>query len=93
MFIDISVILARAKSSVFLFDKEKGQGLGGVGGMNLSRSKVLIKEVLGGFSFFGGEGIHFPNFRGEGVVKVDLVIIGSRWGDMVSGLLGEHRGE
>ena len=93
MFIDISVILARAKSSVFLFDEEKGGGLGRVGGVNLSRGEILIKEVLGGFLFFGGEGIYFYDFQGEGIIKVDLVVIGLRWGNVVSGFLGEHGGK
>ena len=61
--------------------------------MNFSRSKVFIKEVLGGFPFIGREGIYFPDLRGEGVIKVDLVVIGSRWGDIVGGFLGEHGGE
>ena len=93
MFVDVSVILARTKPSIFFFDKEKGGGLGGIGGMNCPRGKVLIKDVLGSFSLFRGKGVYFPDLQGESVVKVNLVVIESRWGNVVSGLLGEHGGE
>ena len=68
MFVDIVVILARAKSSVFLFDDEERGGLRRVGWVNLSRGKVLIKEVFGVFSFFRGERIYFPNLWGKDVI-------------------------
>ena len=42
MFIDVVVVLAQAESSVLLFDKEKGGGLGRVGGVDLSRGEVFI---------------------------------------------------
>ena len=53
--------------------------------MNLPRSEVLIEEVFSGFVFVRGKGIHFPNLWGKGVVKVDLMVIGSGRKDMVSG--------
>ena len=93
MFIDVSVILAGAKSSVFLFDEKEGGSLERVGGMDFSQGEVFIKEVFGGFLFFGGEVIYLPDFRREGVIKVDFVVIGARRGNVVSGLLGEHGGE
>ena len=68
MFVDIVVILARAKSSVFLFDEEEREGLRRVGWVNLFRGEVLIKEVFGGFSFFRGERIYFSNLWGKGVI-------------------------
>ena len=37
VFIDVSVVLAGAESSVLLFDEEEGRGLGGVGRAELSR--------------------------------------------------------
>ena len=77
MFIDVSVILTRTESSVFLFDEEEGRGLGRIGWADLSRGEVLIQEVLRGFTFIRGEGVYLPDFRCEGVVKVDLMIIGS----------------
>ena len=76
MFIDVAVVLAWVESAVFLFDKEEQRGLGGVGRTDLPRSEIFVQKVLSGFSLVQGEGVHFPDFRGEGVVKVDLVIIG-----------------
>ena len=58
--------------------------------MNLPRSEVLIEEVFSGFVFVRGKGIHFPNLWGKGVVKVDLMIIRSRWGNVVGSFLGEY---
>ena len=57
--------------------------------MDLPTVKVFLKEVFGGFSFFGGQGVDFPYFGSEGVVKIDLMIIGSGWWDMVGSFLGE----
>ena len=37
VFVDVSIILAGAESSVLLFDEEEGRGLGGIGRTNLSR--------------------------------------------------------
>ena len=42
MFIHVMVILARAESSVFLFNKEERRGLGRVGWVNLSRGEVFV---------------------------------------------------
>ena len=42
MLVDVAVVLARAESSVLLFDKEKRGGLGRVGGADLSGGKVFI---------------------------------------------------
>ena len=85
VFIHITVILAGAKSSVFLFNKEERRGLGRIGRAELSRSEVLVQKVFGGFSFIRGEGVYLPDFRGEGVVEVDFMIIGSRGGNVVGG--------
>ena len=42
VFVDVAVILARAESSVFLFDEEERGGLGRIGRADLSRGKVLV---------------------------------------------------
>ena len=42
VFVDVSVVLARTKSSVLLFDKEEGRRLWGVGRANLPRSEVFV---------------------------------------------------
>ena len=43
--------------------------------------------------FVRGERVYFPNLWGEGVIKIDLMVIRSRWGNVVSGFFGKHRGE
>ena len=93
MFIDVLVVLARAESSVLLFDEEERGCLWRVGGANLSRSEILIKEVFGGFAFIRRERVYFPNLWGKGVIKIDLMIIRLRWGDVVGTFFGKHRGE
>ena len=77
VFIDIAVVLAWAKSAVLFFNEEERRGLGGVRWADLSRGEVFVQEVLGGFAFVWGEGIHFPDFRDEGVVEINFVVIGS----------------
>ena len=47
VFVDISVVLTQAESSIFLFDKEEGRCLGKVGWADFPRSKVFIEEILG----------------------------------------------
>ena len=93
VFIHVMVILARAESSVFLFHKEERRGLGRVGWTDLSRGEVFIQEVLSGLAFVRREGVYFPDLRDEGVVKVDLVVIGSRRGNVIGSFFREHRGE
>ena len=85
VFVDIAVVLTWAESAVLLFNKEERRGLGGVGWADLSRGEVFIQEVLSGFTLVRGEGVHFPDLWGEGVVEIDLMIIGSRGGNVVGG--------
>ena len=75
------------------FDKKEGRGLRGVRWANLSGGEVFIKRVFSGFSFLQGERIHLSNLWSERVIKIDLVIIGSRGGNVVSGFLGEYGGK
>ena len=77
VFIDVAVVLAWAKSAILLFNKEERRGLGGVRWADLSRGEVFIQEVLSGFAFVWGEGIYFPDFRGESIVEIDFMVIGS----------------
>ena len=77
VFVDVVVVLARAESSILLFDEEERRSLRGVGRADLSRGEVFVKEVFGGFAFIRGEGINFPDLQGEGVIEIDLMIVGS----------------
>ena len=85
VFVDVAVVLTGAKSTVLLFNKEERRGLGGVGWADLSRGEVFIQEVLSGFTLVRGEGVHFPDLRGEGIIEIDFMIIGSQGGNVVGG--------
>ena len=68
--------------------------------MNLPAIKVFLEEDFSGFAFIRQEWVNIPNFGSKGVVKVDLMVVGSRWWNVVSGFLGkdgskvrEFRGE
>jgi len=93
MFVEVSVILAGAKSSVLFLDEEERGGLGEIGRADLSGAKVFIEKFFGGEAFVRGEGVKFSNFRGKGVGEVDFVVVGLSGGNMVCCFLGEHRGE
>ena len=93
MFIQVAVVLAGAETTILLLDEEEWGCLRGVQGTNLSAVKVFLEEIFSGFTFTGRERVNFPNFGSEGVVKVDLMIIGSRRRDMVGGFFGEDQSE
>ena len=93
MFVDVSIVLARAESTILLFDEEERGCLWRVGRANLSGSEIFVEEVFGGFVFVRGERIYFPNLWGKGIVKIDLMIIRSRWGNVVGSFFGKHEGE
>ena len=84
VFVDVLIVLTGAESTVFFFDKEV-RCLRGVGQADLSGDEVFIKEIFSSLSFFRGERVHFSYFWGEGVVKVDLMIIWLDRRNMVSG--------
>ena len=93
MFIEVTVVLAGAKVSILLFDKEEGRGLRGIERTDFSRFEIFIKEVFGGFSFIREEGVDFPNLRNEGFVEVYIMVVRSGWRYVVSGFFEEDRRE
>ena len=46
---------------------------------------------FGGFPFVRREGVYLSNLWGKGIVEIDLVVIGSGRGNMVSGFFREYR--
>ena len=77
MFIQVVVVLARAKTTIFLFDKEEWGHLRGVRGADLSTIEVFLEEILGGLALIRRDGVDLSDLKR--FVKVDLVVIGSRW--------------
>ena len=90
MFVDIAIVLAGAESAVLLFDEEEGRSLGGIGWADLPRSEVFVQEIFGGFAFVRGEGVNLPDFRGEGFIEVDFMVVGSERGNVVGSFFREH---
>ena len=52
-----------------------------------------MKEIFSGFAFVRGDRIYLFNLGGERVIKVDFMVIGLRWWNMVCGFFREDKGE
>ena len=78
MFVQVTVVLTRAKFAILFLDEEERGGLRGIGWTDFPCSEVLVEEILGSLLFIGGKGVDFPNFGREGVVKVDFMVVESR---------------
>ena len=89
MFVQVTVVLAGLESTILFLDEEEQGCLRGVRRTDLSIVKVFLEEVLLSFAFIRRERVDLPDFRGEGVIEVDFVIVGSGWWDVVSSFLGE----
>ena len=89
MFIEVSVILAWTEFAILFLNEEERRGLRGVRGTKFSSGEVFFKEVFSGFLFIWGEQVNFADLQHKGLVKVDLMVIGSARRDMVSGFFRE----
>ena len=83
VFVNIAIVLAGSKTTVFLLDKEERGCLWRVGGADFAGSKIFIEKVLCRFSFFRREGVYFADFRFEGFIKINLMIIGMERRNMI----------
>ena len=90
MAIEILVILAGSKASILFLDEEERRSLGGFGWTNFPRAKVFVDELICSLPFFDREGVEFSYFWDEGFVQVYGMVVGSGWGYMISGFLGEN---
>ena len=90
VFIDIAVVLARAKTTILLFDKEEGGCLWGIQRMNFASLQIFIKKVFGCLSFFRRERVYLSNFGFKELVKVYFMVIRAERGDMVCCFFEEH---
>ena len=50
--------------------------------MDLSRSKVFVQKVFGVLLLINRERVDFPYLRSKGVIKINLMIVGARGGNM-----------
>ena len=86
VFVKVAVILAGSEASILFLDKEERRSLGGFGQTDFPRAKVFINKLICGFPFLDREGIEFSYLWDKGFIKVYSMVIGSRWGYVVSGL-------
>ena len=88
--VQVSVVLARAKRTILLCDKEERGGLWGFRRDYSSSFKVFVDEHFTGFLFLRVEGIYLGNFGNKRRFKVDGVVVGSMGRKYVVGFLREH---
>ena len=51
MTVEISVVLAGLEASILFLDEEERRSLGRFGWANFPRAKILVNELISGFSF------------------------------------------
>ena len=74
MFIEVSIILARAKSSILFLNEEEGGGLGQLGFSDFARFEMLINELFTSVHLFWVQRIGLGYFREEGILEVDGMV-------------------
>ena len=82
MFIEMSIVLAGAESSILFLDKEEWGCLWGLGLSDLARLKMFINKFLVGFHLLGIHRIGLGHFQYEDFFKVNGVVKGSSWGEL-----------
>ena len=90
MGIQVPIILARAKRTIFLCYKEKGSGLWGLGWNNSSGLKVFIDEHLACLLFLWVERVYLDDLWDERGFKVNGVVIWSVGRKDIVGIFREH---
>ena len=68
MFIEVSIVLARAKSSVLLLYEEEGRGLGELRFSDFARLEMFINELLAWVHFLRIHQVSFGYLRDKGVL-------------------------
>ena len=87
VFVKVAEILAGSEASILFLDEEERRSLGGFGRTDFPGVKVFVNKLICGFPFLDQEGTEFSYLWDKGFIKVYSMVIGSRWGYMVSGLL------
>ena len=77
MGVKVMIVLAGAKGSIFLGDKEKGEGLWGFRWDDATHFEVFYNKCSTGFLLFGIEGVYFGDFGYKCVLQVNGMIKGS----------------
>ena len=91
--IQVTIILARAKSSVFLWDKEEWGSLRGFGRDNITSFEMFLNKGFACIFFSRIEQVDFGNLRNEGILEVDGMVKGSVRGKLFIGLFRKYIGK
>ena len=89
MGVEVTIVLARAKGSIFFWNKKEGRGLGRFRRNNSSGFQVFFHKGFACLHLRRVERIDFGNFGNEVGVQFDGVIIGAMRGELVMSFLGE----
>ena len=81
--VQVSIVLARAKGTIFLGNKEEGSSLGRFGWDDSSSLKMFIYESFASFLFLEVEGIYFGDLWDKELFKINGMIIHSMRGKMI----------
>ena len=77
MGVKVTIVLAWAKRSVFLGDKEEGRGLQGFRWDNTTSFEMFFNECGTGLFFLGIEGVYLGDLGHKCIFQVNGVIKGS----------------
>ena len=75
--VEVTVILARAKSSILFWNKEERSSLWGFGRYNVPSFQVFINESLASFLFSRIKRVDLHNLGDKGIFEFNGVIEGS----------------
>ena len=91
--VQVMIILTWMKSSVLLWYKEEGGGLGGFQRYNSSHLKMFLNKGFTGFHLCQVKRVDLGNFEDKIQVKFNGMIIGMMGGKLVMGFLREDISE
>ena len=77
MGVKVTIVLARAKESIFLGDKEEERGLWGFRQDDATSFEIFFNKCSTGFLFLGIEGVYLGDLGYKCIFQVNGVIKGS----------------
>ena len=93
MAIEVSIILARTKGSILLWDEEEWCCLGRFGGDDSPSLKMFLDKSFAGILFCRIEGINLGNLQDEGVFEIDSMVKGAMRRELFIGLFRKNVGK
>ena len=93
MGIQVTIILARVKSSVFLWDEEEWGSLRGFGRDNMTSFEIFLNKGFACIFFSRIEWVDFGNFRNKDILEVNDIVKRLVRGKLFVGLSRKYIGE